>query len=101
MQITVNIDDSVLEERVIEQLCRDIVSDYFHVSSDRLETELPKRLARKYRDFINNFFEDNKDFLEEAIKKSVSKYLVNSATSKNGRLKAAIDKAFAEIEEER
>ena len=101
MQITVNINDGVLEEKVIEQLCRDIVSDYFHVSSDRLETELPKRLARKYRDFINNFFEDNKDFLEEAIKKSVSNYLVNSATSKNGRLRAAIDKVFTEMEWER
>lgn len=100
MQITVNIDDSVLEERVIEKLCTNIVSRYFHVSSDRLETELPKRLARKYRDFINNFFDENKDFLEEAIKKAVSSYLVSSATVKNGRLKAAIDKAFAEMEEE-
>lgn len=98
MQITVNIDDSVLEERVIEQLCRDIVSRYFHVSSEILDTELPKRLARKYKEYINNFFEDNKEFLEGAIKKSVSNYLVNSATLKNGRLRATIDKVFTEME---
>ena len=100
MKIIVNVDDSILEEKVIDQLCRDIVSHYFHVSSNKLDTELPKRLARKYRDFINNFFDENKDFLEEAIKKSVSSYLVSSATVKNGRLKAAIDKVFAEMEEE-
>ena len=41
MKITVNIDDSILEEKVIEQLCREIVSSYFSVPNKRLETELP------------------------------------------------------------
>ena len=38
MKITVNIDDSILEEKVIEQLCREIVSSYFSVPNKRLET---------------------------------------------------------------
>ena len=99
MQITVNIDDSVLEERVIEQLCRDIVSRYFHVSSEILDTELPKRLVRQYKDFIAAYFNDNKSFIEESLRKCVATYMSSSASAKNGIIRKAIEKVFAEMEE--
>ena len=99
MQITVNIDDSLLEEKVLDQLCREIVSNYFYVSSKKLETELPKQLARRYKDFITHFINDNKSFLEESIRKCVATYMSNSVSSKNGIIRKAIEKAFAEIEE--
>ena len=100
MQITVNIDDSILEEKVIEQLCREIVSSYFGVPDRRLETELPKRLVRRYKDFIADYFNDNKSFLEETIRKCVAAYMSNSASSKNGIIRKAIEKVFAEMEGE-
>ena len=100
MQITVNIDDSILEEKVLDQLCREIVSSYFGVPNRRLETELPKRLVRKYKDFIADYFNDNKSFLEETLRKCVATYMSNSASSKNGIIRKAIEKVFAEIEEE-
>ena len=99
MQITVNIDDSILEEKVIEQLCREIVSSYFGVPNRKLETELPKRLVRKYKDFIADYFNDNKSFLEETIRNCVAIYMSNSASSKNGIIRKAIEKVFAEMEE--
>ena len=99
MQITVNIDDSILEEKVIEQLCREIVSSYFGVPNRKLETELPKRLARRYKDFIADYFNDNKSFLEETIRKCAATYMSNSASSKNGIIRKAIEKVFAEMEE--
>ena len=100
MQITVNIDDSILEEKVIEQLCREIVSSYFSVPDRRLETELPKRLVRRYKDFIADYFNDNKSFLEETIRKCAATYMSNSASSKNGIIRKAIEKVFAEMEGE-
>ena len=100
MQITVNIDDSILEEKVIEQLCREIVSSYFGVPNKRLETELPKRLVRKYKDFIADYFNDNKSFLEETIRNCVAIYMSNSASNKNGIIRKAIEKVFAEMEGE-
>ena len=100
MQITVNIDDSILEEKVLDQLCREIVSSYFYVSSKNLETELPKKLARRYKDFIVDFLNDNKSFLEESIKNCVATYMSNSASAKNGIIRKAIEKAFAEMEGE-
>ena len=100
MQITVNIDDSILEEKVIEQLCREIVSSYFGVPNRKLETELPKRLVRKYKDFIADYFNDNKSFLEETIRNCVAIYMSNSASSKNGIIRKAIEKVFAEMEGE-
>ena len=99
MQITVNIDDSILEEKVIEQLCREIVSSYFGVPNRKLETELPKRLARRYKDFIADYFNDNKSFLEETIRKCAATYMSNSASNKNGIIRKAIEKVFAEMEE--
>ena len=99
MQITVNIDDSILEEKVIDQLCREIVSSYFGVPNKRLETELPKRLVRKYKDFIADYFNDNKSFLEETIRKCAATYMSNSASTKNGIIRKAIEKVFAEMEE--
>ena len=99
MQITVNIDDSILEEKVIEQLCREIVSSYFGVPNRKLETELPKRLARRYKDFIADYFNDNKSFLEETIRKCAATYMSNSASTKNGIIRKAIEKVFAEMEE--
>ena len=99
MQITVNIDDSILEEKVIEQLCREIVSSYFGVPNRKLETELPKRLARRYKDFIADYFNDNKSFLEETIRKCAATYMSNSASSKKGIIRKAIEKVFAEMEE--
>ena len=98
MQITVNIDDSILEEKVLDQLCREIVSSYFGVPNKRLETELPKRLVRKYKDFIADYFNDNKSFLEETIRKCAATYMSNSASSKNGIIRKAIEKVFAEME---
>ena len=100
MQITVNIDDSILEEKVIEQLCREIVSRYFSVPNRRLETELPKRLVRQYKDFIAAYFNDNKSFIEESLKKCVATYMNNSASAKNGIIRKAIEKVFAEMEGE-
>lgn len=99
MQITVNIDDSILEEKVLDQLCREIVSSYFGVPNKRLETELPKRLVRKYKDFIADYFNNNKSFLEETIRNCVAIYMSNSASSKNGIIRKAIEKVFAEMEE--
>ena len=100
MKITVNIDDSILEEKVIEQLCREIVSSYFSVPNKRLETELPKRLVRKYKDFIAAYFNDNKSFIEESLRKCAATYMSNSASSKNGIIRKAIEKVFAEMEGE-
>lgn len=100
MKITVNIDDSILEEKVIEQLCREIVSSYFSVPNKRLETELPKRLVRQYKDFIAAYFNDNKSFIEESLRKCAATYMSNSASSKNGIIRKAIEKVFAEMEEE-
>ena len=99
MQITVNIDDSILEEKVIDQLCREIVSSYFGVPDRRLETELPKKLVRRYKDFIADYFNDNKSFLEETIRKCAATYMSNSANAKNGIIRKAIEKVFAEMEE--
>ena len=98
MKITVNIDDSILEEKVIEQLCREIVSSYFSVPNKRLETELPKRLVRQYKDFIAAYFNDNKSFIEESLRKCAATYMSNSASSKNGIIRKAIEKVFAEME---
>ena len=100
MKITVNIDDSILEEKVIEQLCREIVSSYFSVPNKRLETELPKRLVRQYKDFITAYFNDNKSFIEESLRKCAATYMSNSASSKNGIIRKAIEKVFAEMEGE-
>ena len=100
MKITVNIDDSILEEKVIEQLCREIVSSYFSVPNKRLETELPKRLVRQYKDFIAAYFNDNKSFIEESLRKCAATYMSNSASSKNGIIRKAIEKVFAEMEGE-
>ena len=100
MKITVNIDDSILEEKVIEQLCREIVSSYFSVPNKRLETELPKRLVRQYKDFIAAYFNDNKSFIEELLRKCAATYMSNSASSKNGIIRKAIEKVFAEMEGE-
>ena len=100
MKITVNIDDSILEEKVIEQLCREIVSSYFSVTNKRLETELPKRLVRQYKDFIVAYFNDNKSFIEESLRKCAATYMSNSASSKNGIIRKAIEKVFAEMEGE-
>ena len=100
MKITVNIDDSILEEKVIEQLCREIVSSYFSVPNKRLETELPKRLVRQYKDFIVAYFNDNKSFIEESLRKCAATYMSNSASSKNGIIRKAIEKVFAEMEGE-
>ena len=100
MQITVNIDDSILEEKVLEQLCKEIVSSYFYVSPNKLDTELPKRLARKYKDFITDYLSHNKSFLEESIRKCVATYMSNSASAKNGIIRKAIEKALAEMEGE-
>ena len=99
MQITVNIDDGILEEKVLDQLCREIVSSYFYVNSKKLETELPKKLARKYKNFIADYFNDNKSFLEETIRNCVAIYMSNSASSKNGIIRKAIEKVFAEMGE--
>ena len=99
MKITVNIDDSILEEKVLDQLCREIVSSYFGVPNRRLETELPKRLVRKYKDFIAAYFNDNKSFIEESLRKCVATYMSNSASTKNGIIRKAIEKVFAEMEE--
>ena len=100
MKITVNIDDSILEEKVIEQLCREIVSSYFSVPNKRLETELPKRLVRQYKDFIAAYFNDNKSFIEESLRKCAATYMSNSASSKNGIIRKSIEKVFAEMEGE-
>ena len=100
MKITVNIDDSILEEKVLEQLCREIVSSYFSVPNKRLETELPKRLVRQYKDFIVAYFNDNKSFIEESLRKCAATYMSNSASSKNGIIRKAIEKVFAEMEGE-
>ena len=100
MKITVNIDDSILEEKVIEQLCREIVSSYFSVPNKILETELPKRLVRQYKDFIVAYFNDNKSFIEESLRKCAATYMSNSASSKNGIIRKAIEKVFAEMEGE-
>ena len=100
MKITVNIDDSILEEKVLDQLCREIVSSYFGVPNRKLETELPKRLARRYKDFIADYFNNNKSFLEETIRKCAATYMSNSASSKNGIIRKAIEKVFAEMEGE-
>ena len=100
MKITVNIDGSILEEKVIEQLCREIVSSYFSVPNKRLETELPKRLVRQYKDFIVAYFNDNKSFIEESLRKCAATYMSNSASSKNGIIRKAIEKVFAEMEGE-
>ena len=99
MKITVNIDDSILEEKVLDQLCREIVSSYFRVPNKRLETELPKRLVRQYKDFIAAYFNDNKSFIEESLRKCVATYMSNSASTKNGIIRKAIEKVFAEMEE--
>ena len=100
MQITVNIDDSILEEKVLDQLCREIVSRYFSVNSRKLETELPKRLVRQYKDFIAAYFNDNKSFIEESLRKCVATYMNSSASAKNGIIRKAIEKVFAEMEGE-
>ena len=100
MQITVNIDDSILEEKVLDQLCREIVSSYFCVPNKKLETELPKRLVRQYKDFIAAYFNDNKSFIEESLRKCVATYMNNSASAKNGIIRKAIEKVFAEMEGE-
>ena len=100
MKITVNIDDSILEEKVLDQLCREIVSSYFSVPNKKLETELPKRLVRQYRDFIAAYFNDNKSFIEESLKKCVATYMSNSASAKNGIIRKAIEKVFTEMEGE-
>ena len=100
MKITVNIDDSILEEKVLDQLCREIVSSYFGVPNRKLETELPKRLVRKYKDFIADYFNNNKSFLEETIRNCVATYMNNSASAKNGIIRKAIEKVFAEMEGE-
>ena len=100
MQITVNIDDSILEEKVLDQLCIEIVSSYFSVPNKRLETELPKRLVRQYKDFIAAYFNDNKSFIEESLRKCAATYMSNSASSKNGIIRKAIEKVFAEMEGE-
>ena len=100
MKITVNIDDSILEEKVLDQLCREIVSSYFSVPNKKLETELPKRLVRQYRDFIAAYFNDNKSFIEESLRKCVATYMNSSASAKNGIIRKAIEKVFAEMEGE-
>ena len=73
---------------------------YFYVSPNKLDTELPKRLARKYKDFITDYLSNNKSFLEESIRKCVATYMSNSASAKNGIIRKAIEKAFAEMEGE-
>ena len=99
MKITVNIDDSILEEKVLDQLCREIVSSYFGVNSRKLETELPKKLVRRCKDFIAAYFNDNKSFIEESLRKCVATYMNSSANAKNGIIRKAIEKVFAEMEE--
>ena len=90
MKITVNIDDSILEEKVLDQLCREIVSSYFRVPNKKLETELPKRLVRQYRDFIGPYFDDNKSFIEEVLRKCVATYMISSVFDLNGMIKEAM-----------
>ena len=47
-----------------------------------------------------DYFNNNKSFLEATIRNCVAIYMSNSASSKNGIIRKAIEKVFAEMEEE-